>query len=147
MKKLKKASHLIISFAIISLIIGCMMGAVSAIDERSSPCISSYAGALTETSSGMDVSFDITARGTMKTLGAAKIVIEKKSGDDWVAVKTFNSNKTDGMTKSNTAHHSGDVSYSGTKSGNTYRAKISFYAADDTKADSKLLTTDSIRIS
>lgn len=141
MRSKKTSIRFIANLLTLVLVFSCTAINASATLERSSTCISSYAGAATRTSAGVVVSFDITARSTMTTLGAATIVIEKKSGNDWTPVKTFYSSSTTGMTSSNTIYHCGEVTYSGASAGSTYRAKISFYAANSTASDSKLLTT------
>lgn len=141
MKSKKTSIRFIANLLTLMLVFSCTVVNASATQARSSTCISSYAGAATRTSAGVVISFDITARSTMNTLGAATIVIEKKSGNDWTPVKTFYSSSTAGMTSSNTIYHCGEVTYSGASASATYRGRITFYAADSTKSDSKVLTT------
>lgn len=143
MKNGRTRIRLIANLLVIALAFGYMTLAAGAIDMRSSDCISSYSGLATRSRSNITVTFDITARSTMSTLGAAIVVIEKSTSNGWTPVYTFYSSSTSGMTGSNTAFHGGQVTYTGNSS-DTYRAKITFYAANSSKSDSKLLTTNSV---
>lgn len=141
-----KLTRFIINLLVITLVFSLMTGTASAAAERSSTCISSYAGGLTKSGSSVTVSFNITARSTMSTLGASMIVIEKWTTQGWTPAKTFYSSTTENMTSLDTAYHGGSVTYTGASSGQ-YRAKISFYAASSSESDSKSLTTNKITIS
>ena len=144
MKIKRTRMRLIANLLAIVLALGYTMMVASAVDARSSDCISSYSGAATRSKSTITVSFNITARSTMDTLGAAAVTIEKWTSNGWSSVYTFYSSSTSGMTSSNTAFHGGSVTYSGASSSATYRAKISFYAKKGDTADSKLLSTNSV---
>ena len=144
MKTQKKRMRIIANLLVIVLAFGYTATAANAATARASDCISSYSGGATRSKSGITVSFNITATGRMGTLGAGKVVIEKWTSNGWTPVYTFYSSSTSGMTGSNTAFYGSSVTYSGINSSDTYRGKISFYAEDSTKSDSRLLTTNSV---
>lgn len=143
MRNNARKCRLIANLLVIVVFFSCSVITASAATARASECISSYRGVATRSNGSVVISFDITATDTMNTLGASTIVIEKKSGSSWTPVKTFYSSETAGMTKSNTAFHSSYITYTGASSSATYRAKITFYAANGSTSDSKNLTTNS----
>lgn len=143
MKSKKTGIRMIANLLVLVLVFSCMTFAANAVETRSSDCISSYAGGAMWSGSNILVSFNIVARETMTTLGAPTIVIQKWTSNGWTPAKTYYSSSTSGMTSSNTAFHSGSVTYYNAPAG-TYRAKISFYAANSSKSDSKLFYTSAI---
>lgn len=77
-----------------------------------------------------NVSFRIYGIDMMDVLGAKTIIIQEQApgSSQWNAVATYDSSSYSNMLKKNTSVHMSSVSYSGTKSGYSYRAKVYFYA-------------------
>lgn len=83
----------------------------------------------TESSSSFKVWFNVTAVGTMTTLGVDYIDIERSSdGVNWSVVKTYDRDDYSNLVTSNTIYHSGSVTYSNMSSNYQYRAYVVFYA-------------------
>ncbi len=76
------------------------------------------------------LSFDIKGKETMDVIGAQTIIFQEKApgSTQWTSVATVTSDNNANMLAYNTRWHTTDVSYSGAKSGYSYRAKIYFYA-------------------
>ena len=106
----------------------CMVIPVSAAEEIS-PWASNYflshSGYLWWTSStGFQVWFDVNAVDIMDEIGVSEIKVQCSSGGSgWETVATYGKN-----VDRNTASHESYVTYSNAVSGNSYRAKITFYA-------------------
>jgi len=77
-----------------------------------------------------NVSFRIYGTDIMDVLGAKTIIVQEQApgSSRWNAVATYNYSNYPSMLKKNTSVHSSSVSYSGAKSGYSYRAKVYFYA-------------------
>ncbi len=77
-----------------------------------------------------NVSFRIVGTSIMDVLGAKTIIIQEKApgSSQWSAVATYNSSSYPSMLKKNASVHISNISYSGAKSGYSYRAKVYFYA-------------------
>lgn len=78
----------------------------------------------------VNVSFRIIGTNIMDVLGAKTIIVQEQTpgSSQWTAVATYNSSSYPSMLRNNTSVHSSSVSYSGAKSGYSYRAKVYFYA-------------------
>lgn len=81
-------------------------------------------------SNRVDVTFNISGREIMDVLGAKTVVIQEQApgSTQWVAVATITSDNNPSMLGYNKRQHASYVSYSGIKSGYSYRAKVYFYA-------------------
>lgn len=100
-----------------------------------------------QNSSGtLSIYFEIWAQNWMKQIGVSKIVIERKDGSNWVEEKTYYSSSTSGLLTADAWVYDNTITYSGVKSGCTYRAKITFYVSTGSDSDSKLTTTTSVTI-
>ncbi len=78
----------------------------------------------------VNVSFRIIGTNIMDVLGAKTIIVQEQApgSSQWTAVATYNFSSYPSMLRNNTSVHSSSVSYSGAKSGYSYRAKVYFYA-------------------
>lgn len=88
------------------------------------------AGTTVNSQGTVTVAFRIYGTGIMDVLGAKTIIVQEQApgSSRWDAVATYNSSDYPSMLKKNTSVHSSSVSYSGAKSGYSYRAKVYFYA-------------------
>ena len=78
----------------------------------------------------VNVFFRIYGTDKMDVLGAKTIIVQEQApgSTQWTAVATFKAANNPNMLRNNTSMHSSSVSYSGAKSGYSYRAKVYFYA-------------------
>ena len=78
----------------------------------------------------VNVSFRIYGTNKMDVLGAKTIIVQEQApgSSKWTAVATYSAENNSNMLKYNTSMHSSSISYSGAKSGYSYRAKVYFYA-------------------
>lgn len=78
----------------------------------------------------VNVSFRIYGTNKMDVLGAKTIIVQEQApgSSQWTAVATYSAEDNSNMLKYNTSMHSSSISYSGAKSGYSYRAKVYFYA-------------------
>lgn len=126
MKRLVKFVSLMLVFALIM--------ALPVAATETSPYSSSYFMSrntyLWETSStSFQVWYNVTAVGTMSELGVNYIDIEKSSdGSNWSVVRTYTKDDYGSLVATNTANHSGYVSFNNKQSGYQYRAYVEFYA-------------------
>lgn len=93
-----------------------------------------------------DVWFDVTAKGTMKELGASSITVQRSSNNsNWTDMETYSKDDYPELVKANAFRYGSYVSYSGS-SGYYYRAKVWFYAKNDKGTGSVSYYTDSVYI-
>lgn len=78
----------------------------------------------------LDISFSVQAPNTMDKLGAKTIILQERvtGSTTWNAVKTYSYTNYSGMIKSRALSHDYVVSYYDAVPGNSYRAKVYFYA-------------------
>ena len=97
--------------------------------EQASHYFASHSCYLWEVSdSEFQVWFDVTAVAAMDTLGASEIKVQRSSdGVNWTTVATYND-----FYGYNKSQYGSYATYSSVISGNYYRAKVTFYAEDDT---------------
>lgn len=78
----------------------------------------------------LDISFSVQAPNTMDKLGAKTIILQERvtGSTTWNAVKTYSYTNYSGMLKSRALSHDYVVSYYDAVPGNSYRAKVYFYA-------------------
>ena len=110
--------------------------AIPADAEEIAPYSSNYFGSYNaylsgETSTSFEVWFSVTALRRMDKLGVEYIDIERSSdGSNWTVVKTYDSDDYPSLMDTNTASHSGHVTYTNKQSGYQYRAYVKFYAKE-----------------
>lgn len=115
------------------------------------PKASYYFGRLStylEKTSGtsFEVWFDVTATGTMEELGVSTIKVQRSSDrSSWTTVKTFSKADYSQMTDDNTVSHADCVTYTGT-AGYYYRAKVTFYAENNSGSSEYVMYTDTISV-
>ena len=128
MKRFVKLMCLVMAFTM------CLAIPVGA--EEIAPYASSYFGSYraylgAETSTSFEVWFSVTALREMDKLGVNYIDIQRSTdGSNWSWVKTYDSSDYSNLMTTNTAYHSGHVTYYNKESGYQYRAYIHFYAKD-----------------
>ncbi len=76
------------------------------------------------------VAFRIIGTDIMDVLGAKTIILQEQApnSSQWTAIATYKAANNANMLGYNTATYSSSVSYSGAKSGYSYRAKVYFYS-------------------
>lgn len=78
--------------------------------------------------SEFQVWFDVTAVDAMDKLGVSEVKVQRSSdGVNWSTTATYYD-----FYRSGRSYYSGHVTFSDVISGNYYRAKVTFYAEDDT---------------
>lgn len=92
-------------------------------------------------SDDIEIEVSVTATGKMDTLGATKVVLQKKSGDSWITIKAYTTDNAD-LQDTDCAFFSILLSYSGAVSGATYRAVAAFYAEDDSGSETRTFPSD-----
>ena len=128
MKRFVKLMCLVLVFAM------CLAIPVGA--EEIVPYASHYFGSYStylsgETSTSFEVWFSVTALRIMDKLGVEYIDIERSSdGSNWTTVKTYDSDDYPSLMATNTASHSGHVTYTNKQSGYQYQAFVKFYAKE-----------------
>lgn len=84
-----------------------------------------------ETSTSFEVWFSVTALRIMDKLGVEYIdILRSSDGSNWTVVKTYDSDDYSNLMATNTASHSGHVTYTNKKPGYQYKAYVQFYAKD-----------------
>lgn len=88
------------------------------------------AGITVNSQGTVDVSFRIYGTSKMDILGVKTIIVQEQApgSSQWNAVAKYNAANYSNMLRNNTSMHSSSISYSGAKSGYSYRAKVYFYA-------------------
>lgn len=78
----------------------------------------------------VNVSFRIYGTNIMDVLGVKTIIVQEQApgSSQWTAVATYSAENNSNMLKYNVARMDSSISYSGAKSGYSYRAKVYFYA-------------------
>lgn len=78
----------------------------------------------------VNVSFRIIGTNIMDVLGVKTVIVQEQApgSSQWTAVATYKAADNSNMLEYNTIMHSSSISYSGAKSGYSYRAKVYFYA-------------------
>lgn len=119
---------------IVVLIFVCLLAvypSAFAIENRASDRIASYTGSLSKDSAGvLTVNFTTWANNTMDQVGSNKIAIQWQVGSRWITEYTFTPENTPPLLGSNSAFHSGIVSYVPYHPNSKYRAVIDYYAKD-----------------
>ena len=121
------------NIALMALILVCIfsMATVANAAVFSSKYIQEVLADTTVDSQGtVNVSFRIYGTNKMDVLGAKTIIVQEQApgSSQWTAVATYSAENNSNMLKYNTSMHSSSISYSGAKSGYSYRAKVYFYA-------------------
>lgn len=112
------------------ILIASMVLAVPALAaEQASAFFGSHSCYLWEISdSEFQVWFNVTAVEGMDVLGASEIVVQRSTDRvNWESVATYNN-----FYGYNTSHYGTCATYSSASSGYYYRAKVTFYAENDT---------------
>lgn len=78
----------------------------------------------------VNISFSVRSLNNMDKIGAKTIILQERvaGSTTWNAVKTYSYTNYSGMLKNNAGSHDYKVSYYNAVSGNSYRAKVYFYA-------------------
>ena len=78
----------------------------------------------------VNVSFRIYGTNIMDVLGVKTIIVQEQApgSSQWTAVATYSAENNSNMLKYNVVRMDSSISYSGAKSGYSYRAKVYFYA-------------------
>ena len=135
---MKKKWKIILVILVISM---CLSINAQAGEIKSSNYITSCEGAISSKTSGIKVSFSLTATNTMTDVGASTIYIKSSSG---ITVKTYRYESYPSMMGHNTASHTSSITYSGGISGHQYYAVIYFKAKNSSGSDTQVVTTSTV---
>ena len=126
--------------ALIMMIMFCASIITPIASARASNYINNFGTNLSAGSNGnVTVSFNIMGTGTMTDIGSTRIEIRENN----TLVATYLHTTTSGMMGSNKVFHSGTVTYKGV-AGRTYRATVTFRAANSNGSDSRTLQSNSV---
>ena len=93
-----------------------------------------------------EVWFDVTAKSLMDELGTSTIKIQRSSDrTNWTTMKTFSKDSYSQMIDEDTVWHGDCVTYTGT-AGYYYRAKVTFYAKNDSGIGEYTLYTSTVTV-
>lgn len=109
----------------------CVTSLANAAVIRMSDYINDHYAKVNAYSGGtLDISFSVQAPNTMDKIGAKTIILQERvtGSTTWNAVKTYSYTNYSGMLKSRALSHDYVVSYYDAVPGNSYRAKVYFYA-------------------
>lgn len=128
----------------------CSSYAFAAQPEETEPYASSYfstyAVELSDAGSGkVKVEYNVKGKSSVEEVGVKKIIIQEKNGSTWDDVKTYTSSNYPSFIVTGTTLAKGSVTYKGDK-GNTYRAKVTFYAKDASGSATKTSTSSSLTV-
>lgn len=118
-----------------------------AAEMRASSYINSKIVSLSVSRNGdLNIYFYVYSNGTMDTLGASRIEIERYNGTRWIVEHTFTSRNAPEIQTSKDWEHEATLTYTPDYTGTDYRAVVTFYAkdangSDSIKATSKTVTT------
>ena len=127
---LSRGTSLILALA---LVITCLYvpAASSGASNYASDYLNKYSGVVTREGGGtIKISFTVIGTRVLDKIGASKIVVEEKNGDDWIPVKTFNNTKYPELSTTNDYSYANYVLYDG-EVGAVYRAEITVFGNTD----------------
>lgn len=109
----------------------CIASVANAAVMRISDYINDYSANVYARSGGtLDISFEVQAPNTMDKIGAKTIILQERvtGSTTWNAVKTYSYTNYSGMLRNRALRHDYVISYYDAVPGNSYRAKVYFYA-------------------
>lgn len=116
-----------------------------AVEVRESDQILYSTATLAKANDGnLTVVFSIVATGSMDTLGAKNVVVQRYNGTQWITEHTFTVKNTPELQTSNRSSYSAAIQYSPNYSGSSYRASILFYAKVDSQVSTAIVTTNTV---
>lgn len=116
-----------------------------AAEARASTRITSTTATISVKSDGdLKIRYVIVATGTMDTLGASSIKIERYNGSKWVTEYTYTVANTSDLQTSNAIQYSNTLTHTPEYTGTSYRAVVSFIAKDSSGTSTKESTTSSV---
>lgn len=115
-------------------------------DPRASSYFVATSANLRNTSSGLEIWFDVTAVGAMDQLGARTVVLQRSTdGSSWSPVKTYTMSSYPQMIRENFVAHSCCLTYAATP-GYYYRAYVNFYAKKGTGTGELIQYSSSLKL-
>ncbi len=120
----------VIVFGLLLVMLFCVASVANASIMTSDYMTDWSAGVYARSGGILDISFEVQAPNTMDKLGAKTIILQERvtGSTTWNAVKTYSYTNYSGMLKSRALSHDYVVSYYDAVPGNSYRAKVYFYA-------------------
>lgn len=116
------------------------------IETYASSYFDNYSISLSNEGDGdIKIKYFVAGKNIMDELGVKKIIIQEKTNSSWDDVKTYNSSSYSSFISKDIRSKDGSITYSGEK-GNTYRAKVTFYAKDSSGSATKTSTSSSITV-
>ena len=110
---------------------------------RASKYLSGYSARLTKTSNGdLSLYFHVTAPATMDHLGASRIAMQRYTGSYWRTEYNFTYPETPELQDEDVAVYLTTITYTPQYPTSSYRAVITFYAANADGFDTGVYTAD-----
>ncbi len=133
----------LVSFLLICVMLFSMTALAA--EARASTRITSTTATISVKSDGdLKIRYVIVATGTMDTLGASSIKIERYNGSKWVTEYTYTVANTSDLQTSNAIQYSNTLTHTPEYTGTSYRAVVSFIAKDSSGTSTKESTTSSV---
>lgn len=115
-------------------------------ESRASSYFDSYTVGISTSGNTISVDYQVVARSYMDELGATQVVLQRRSGDSWIAVDKYTSSSTPSLLGENIVRYSNTVTFYNVSTTGTYRAYLTIYASDSSGADSRIKTTSYVYI-
>lgn len=113
------------------LVFSCSLSIPANAAVYASDYLYGYSATLSPQGDGvMKISYTVIATDTLKELGVSKIVMEKKSGNSWIEVKTYTDSDYPELSTTNDDVVKGHVLYNGV-AGTEYRARVTIFGNTD----------------
>ena len=129
---MRKTIRLICMILAFSFLLAFPVSAQTGNENRASMFFSAHNTFLSKVSENrFKICYDVTAVGIMDKLGVCEIELDRSpDGTNWELIATYEKTFYPVMVASNTASHSGYITYYTATPGYYYRAYVTFYAKD-----------------
>lgn len=136
-KKLLRAISALVCLAMI-----CSIPAFAA-EVRASSQISFCSAVLARNSNGgLSLTYYVVATGTMDSIGASSIVIERYNGSKWVEEHTYTFENTPELQTTKATQYHTNLEITPMYDESDYRAEVTFYVKNSSGSSTKLVTTN-----
>ena len=138
--KIKKAMRILAVLVIFSILLATTIFAAPA---RASAYLSAYYATITKTSTGdLSIHFQVIAPAIMDQLGVSRISVQRYTGSYWRTEYNFTYPETPELQDEDVAVYLTTIPYTPQYPTSSYRAVITFYAANADGFDTGVYTAD-----
>ena len=138
--KIKKAMRILAVLVIFSILLATTIFAAPA---RASAYLSAYYATITKTSTGdLSIHFQVIAPAIMDQLGVSRISVQRYTGSYWRTEYNFTYPETPELQDEDVAVYLTTITYTPQYPTSSYRAVITFYAANADGFDTGVYTAD-----